>query len=564
MPRTISSTTAGRRTAGTSPSTSGAANATPATIASPEKETLIPLRARSGCTRYKRARRARETRTRPARLRRRTGLPDPGTDCPKSTGRERLIFPGGAAPLPARRGRSSRRGAVRRRRALDRRGRRRPQRVVLRPDRPVSLSSTRLHVRGRLHDRGPPDPRLGAVRRPQPPASRRPGEAGRAQSADCRIRAAFRPERLVLRLGGGRRARPRSPRTLIEQHFDRSLTVGVEEEVWILDAETLELVPRVETLVAGAEGRNLPGVLKTELHATVVELTSDVSDSAEEAVDKLEALRVAAEEIAQQNGLRIAAAGSHPTAMPAEQEIAPQERYRDFVAYAGPTARRQGVSGLHVHIGMPDADTCFRVLETILPWLPLVLALSANSPYFEGRDTGMLSIRAEVLGFLPRRGAPPAVRSYAEWEAFIERMVATGVAGDYTSFWWDVRPHPRFGTLEIRAPDQATSLQRTAALVHLLRDLCAWALDAPARPFDPAERGVYDQNRWAASRFGPHGKLVHPDRDIAVTVPELLQELPVDPRGFDGEGCEADRQLEVGRGGDLRAVCADLVARTRV
>src|SRR5438128_1134042 len=297
-PSTISSTTAGRRTAGTSPSTSGAANATPATIASPEKETLIPLRPRSGCTRYKGARRARKTRTRPARLRRRTGLPDPGTDCPKSTGRERLIFPGGAAPLPARRGRSSRRGAVRRRRALDRRGRRRPQRVVLRPDRPVSLSGTRLHVRGRLHDRGPPDPRLGAVRRPQPPASRRPGEAGRAQSADCRIRAAFRPERLVLRLGGGRRARPRSPRTLIEQHFDRSLTVGVEEEVWILDAETLELVPRVETLVAGAEGRNLPGVLKTELHATVVELTSDVSDSAEEAVDKLEALRVAAEEIA--------------------------------------------------------------------------------------------------------------------------------------------------------------------------------------------------------------------------------------------------------------------------
>ena len=176
----------------------------------------------------------------------------------------------------------------------------------------------------------------------------------------------------------------------------------------------------------------------------------------------------------------------------------------------------------------------------------------------------MLSIRAEVLGFLPRRGAPPAVRSYAEWEAFIERMVATGVAGDYTSFWWDVRPHPRFGTLEIRAPDQATSLERTAALVHLLRDLCAWALDAPARPFDPAERGVYDQNRWAASRFGPHGKLVHPDRDVAVTVPELLRELPVDRHGLDGQSCEADRQLDVGRSGDLRAVCADLVARTRV
>jgi carboxylate-amine ligase len=340
--------------------------------------------------------------------------------------------------------------------------------------------------------------------------------------------------------------------------------VGVEEEVMILAADTLEPVPRVETLLAGSEGRSLPGVLKTELHASVVELTSDVSANAEEAIERLAELRAAASEIAEQNGLRVATAGSHPTAIPAELEIAPQERYRDFVAYAGPTARRQGVNGLHVHIGMPDADTCFRVLETVLPWLPLVLALSANSPYFEGRDTGMMSIRAEVLGFLPRRGAPPPVRSYAEWEGFIERMVGSGVAADYTSFWWDVRPHPRFGTLEIRVPDQPTSLERTAALVGLLRDLCEWALDAPARPFAPAERGVYDQNRWAASRFGPHGNLVHPDRDIAVPVPELLQELPVPAHGFDGATCEADRQLEVGRAHGLAAVCADLVERTRV
>jgi glutamate---cysteine ligase / carboxylate-amine ligase len=338
----------------------------------------------------------------------------------------------------------------------------------------------------------------------------------------------------------------------------------VEEEVMILDADTLEPVPRVETLVAGAETAGLPGYVKTELHASVVELASDVSSSPEVAVEKLEALRMDAEDVAQKNGLRIAAAGSHPTAIPGELEIAPQDRYRDFVAYAGPTARRQGVNGLHVHIGMPDADTCFRVLETVLPWLPLVLALSANSPYFEGRDTGMRSIRAEVLGFLPRHGAPPPVRSYQEWEAYIERMVATGVAGDYTSFWWDVRPHPRFGTLEIRAPDQPTSLDRTAALVRLIRDLCAWALEAPPRPFEPAERGVYDQNRWAASRFGPDAKLVHPDRDVAVTVPELLADLPVSHAGLDPHTCEADRQLEVGRSGDLRAVCADLVARTRV
>jgi carboxylate-amine ligase len=349
---------------------------------------------------------------------------------------------------------------------------------------------------------------------------------------------------------------------VIEQQFGRSLTVGVEEELWIVDAQTLELVPAVESLVAGAEGRNLPGTLKTELHASVVELATDVSDTVAEALERLVELRRAARKIADRNGSLVAAAGSYPTSIPSEQEIAPVDRYRDFVEYAGPSARRQGVSGLHVHVGMPDAESCFRVLESILPWLPLVLALSANSPYFEGRETGMRSIRAEVLGFLPRHGAPPAFRDYAEWERFIERMAATGLAGDYTSYWWDVRPHPNFGTLEIRVPDQATSVETAGGLIALVHALCAWALDEPARPFEPAERGVYEQNRWAASRFGPHGKLVHPDRDEALTVAELARELPVPLHGLDPDSCEADRQLELGRASGLQAVCADLVERS--
>jgi len=349
---------------------------------------------------------------------------------------------------------------------------------------------------------------------------------------------------------------------VIEQQFGRSLTVSVEEELWIVDAETLQLVPAVQTLVTGAEERSLPGTMKTELHASVVELTTDVSETAEQALERLFELRRAAREIAEQNGLVVAAAGSYPTSNPSEQEIAPVERYRDFVEYAGPSARRQGVSGLHVHVGMPDAETCFRVMETILPWLPLVLALSANSPYFEGRETGMLSIRAEVLGLLPRNGAPPAFRDYAEWERFIERMAATGLANDYTSFWWDVRPHPRFGTLEVRSPDQATSIERTGSLVALVHALCAWAIESPARPFDPGERGVYEQNRWAASRFGPHGRLIHPDRDEALTVAALARELPVQLHGLDPDACEADRQLKIGRADGLTAVCADLVERS--
>jgi carboxylate-amine ligase len=349
---------------------------------------------------------------------------------------------------------------------------------------------------------------------------------------------------------------------VIEQHYGRSLTVGVEEELWIVDAKTLQLVPAVETLVAGAKARALPGTLKTELHASVVELSTDVSDTVAQAVDRLVELRRAAREIAEHNGYVVAAAGSYPTSVPSEQKIAPVDRYRDFVEYAGSSARRQGVSGLHVHIGMPDAESCFRVMETILPWLPFLLALSANSPYFEGRDTGMHSIRAEVLGFLPRHGAPPAFRDYAEWEGFVERMAATGLADDYTSYWWDVRPHPRFGTLEVRAPDQATSVERSGGLIQLVHALCAWALDAPPRPFEPAERGIYQQNRWAASRFGVHGKLVHPDRNEALTVAALAQELPVSLGGLDAGMCEADRQLEVGRVDGLPAVCADLIERS--
>lgn len=350
---------------------------------------------------------------------------------------------------------------------------------------------------------------------------------------------------------------------MIEQHFGRTLTVGVEEEVWILDADTLELAPAVDTLVEAAGRLDLPGLLKTELHASVVELATDVSDSVEGAAARLAELRAFAADAAASRGLRIAASGSFPTAFPAEQPIASSQRYQEFVEYAGPSARRQGVSGLHVHVGMPDADTCFRVMETILPWLPLVLALSANSPYLEARDTGMLSIRAETLGLLPRHGAPPAMRSYAEWERFVDRMVATGLAGDYTSFWWDVRPHPRLGTLEIRAPDQPTAVDRTEALVQLVHDLCAWALDAPPPPFEPAERGVYDQNRWAASRFGPHGRLVHPFRDEALTVADLLDELPV-TTSLAGDWCEADRQLEIGRTEGLQAVCAELVEASNV
>jgi glutamate---cysteine ligase / carboxylate-amine ligase len=363
----------------------------------------------------------------------------------------------------------------------------------------------------------------------------------------------------------------------IEAHFGESspLSLGVEEEIMILDAETLMPSPQVETLVGSAGKMDLPGRLKTELHASVVELNTGVCADGREAFEAIRTLRRAASAIASENGLRIAAAGAHPRARAEDLEIVQEPRYLEFVEYAGVSARRQGVNGLHVHVGMPSAEESLHALDGILPWMPLVLALSANSPYLSGEEAGLASARAEILALLPRRGAPPALRTYVEWERLIERLVATGLVADYTAIWWDARIHPRFGTLEVRSPDQPTSIDMTIAFVALVQALCAHALSEPRRFGDPGSRVVYDQNRWAASRFGPRAELIRPDSWRAVPAGELAEELLEQVRpaarelgtehlleAIDPYACEGDHQLEIGRRDGLEALCRDLAERT--
>jgi carboxylate-amine ligase len=335
---------------------------------------------------------------------------------------------------------------------------------------------------------------------------------------------------------------------VIEAHFGESSphSLGVEEELMILDGETLEPTAAVGVLVREASELDLPGSLKTELHASVVELNTNVCADVAEATAALRELRAAAVRIAGKHGLAIAAAGAHPTAVLESLPVVQEERYVQMIETIGRAARRQGVSGLHVHVGVESAERCYERLEAVLPWLPVVLAISANSPFVDGVTTGMLSNRVGILAELPRAGAPPAFESYGDWETWIEHLVELGVIADHTRVWWDIRPNPRLGTLEIRIADQPTALERTVLITEILRKLVEEA--APRR----ADRGHYLQNRFAASHLGLDAELIHPDGDRVVSARDLAREL----LGAEPPEPEAFAQLAASD------VAADLVART--
>jgi glutamate---cysteine ligase / carboxylate-amine ligase len=339
-------------------------------------------------------------------------------------------------------------------------------------------------------------------------------------------------------------------------------TVGIEEELFVVDGETLEPAPAPTGMLDGER-------LKPELHAAVVELNTGVCATVADAGAELGTLRSEAKRRAAEAGCAVAATATWPTAVPEEQPVTPEQGYLRFAEYAGPSARRQFCSGLHVHVGVASPEACMRTLEGVLPWLPLLLAVSANSPYLAGVETGLASCRAEILALLPRSGAPPVFDSYGAWERFAERLLELELADTYTRIWWDVRPHPRFGTLEVRMPDQPTSLATTIALAALVQ-----ALAATVAPGRTADRGIYDQNRWAALRFGAAADLIHPAGDRLVRVPDLLAELlafvaPAAERLGTGELtapleglAQSEHQLELGRRNGLRALCEHLIART--
>jgi carboxylate-amine ligase len=329
--------------------------------------------------------------------------------------------------------------------------------------------------------------------------------------------------------------------------FGREFTLGVEEELFLVDERSLDAVSAVEDLVPDPGER-----LKYELFRCFVETTTPVCADAREALASMQRLREEVGRRGERQGVLVLAGATHPTARGDEQEIIDEPRYHEMAAELGDAVKRQLVAGLHVHVGMPDREACLNAFEGVLAWLPTILAISAASPYAEGKETGVRSERAGRLAELPRAAAPPVLGSWADWE-----LVTAGK--DYTRLWWDVRPHPRYGTLEIRMPDAQPDVRRAAGLAALVQALAALTSEPTQEPVD---RDAYEHRREQGARVPPAADDVGELADLVERrakalggwqlVEELLASQP-----------EAERQLAIGRAQGLPALLDDLVDRSQ-
>src|SRR3954464_9131567 len=302
-----------------------------------------------------------------------------------------------------------------------------------------------------------------------------------------------------------------------------SYTIGIEEELMILDAESLDLSNSIETLLDATSG----GEVRPELMESVLEVATSPTRNTAEAGPQLKGLRRAVIQAAREKGLRIGSAGTHPFALWEEQRIVARPRYRDLIAALRFVARQEIIFGLHVHVGLDDADKAIHVANGMRVHAAVLLALSANSPFWRGDATGLASSRMPIFRQFPRVGMPPAYDGWADFERRIGFMVDSGVIEDYTYLWYDVRPHPNFGTVEIRAMDAQTRVEHTLALAALIQAMVkelAEHFEAGKQLADyPYE--MLDENKWLAARHGMDGELVDlPERRL-VSAKDLARRL---------------------------------------
>jgi carboxylate-amine ligase len=285
-----------------------------------------------------------------------------------------------------------------------------------------------------------------------------------------------------------------------------SFTIGIEEELMIVDGESFNLVNAIESLLEDSG----EGEIKPELMESVLEIATKPCKNTVEAGRQLRALRAQVREKAAERGLQIGSAGTHPFAMWEDQRIVARPRYRDLISALRFVARQELIFGLHVHVGIDDPEKAIHVSNGMRVHVPILLALSANSPFWRADATGMMSTRMPIFRAFPRVGIPPAWDDWSHYERDIEFMCSSGVIEDYTYLWYDIRPHPNLGTVEIRVCDAQTRVEHTVGLAALIQAM----VKELSEHFEARKRlsdypwQMLDENKWLAARHGLEGELI--------------------------------------------------------
>ena len=310
-------------------------------------------------------------------------------------------------------------------------------------------------------------------------------------------------------------------------------TLGVEEELHVVDATTAELAPKIEEIMSRLP-EDLAEFVSYELFQSVLEIKTPVCATAAEAEKHLRELRGRIASWAAACDASLAAAGTHPFSRYRDQKVTDQERYKKVIRTLRWIAEREVIFGQHVHVAVPGPDECIQAHNRLSEYAPLLLALSANSPYWQGMDTGYESTRVKIFETFPRAGMPPAFPNYEAFENYVDLMVEAGAMDDYTFCWWDVRPHPKIGTIELRIPDTQTSLKPAVALTALTQCLVARSLEETG-PRGPYDRELAVENKMRAARHGMDAafydageKTTVPARDLARALVEQLRSISQD------------------------------------
>jgi carboxylate-amine ligase len=254
----------------------------------------------------------------------------------------------------------------------------------------------------------------------------------------------------------------------VQHHFTGpAYTIGIEEELMILDARTLDLANAIESMLEAAP----VGEIKPELMESVLEISTEPCPNTAQAAEQLRSLRRQVAQTAESKDLTVGAAGTHPFAMWEDQRIVARPRYRDLISALRFVARQELIFGVHVHVGVDNPDKAIHVANGMRVHMPILLALSANSPFWRADSTGLASTRTPIFRAFPRVGIPPTYKSWEDYERRIEFMIEARVIEDYTYLWHDVRPHPNFGTVEVRVMDSQTRIEHTLGLAALVQGL---------------------------------------------------------------------------------------------